>query len=319
MPSPPDRRLRPWEVFGLSPLLPALRQCWTAIAGDRLAPPTRFGPSSLAILMPRLAVPLWLGRRRADRRIVISQLSNRAPGPPGEGYSVRSTYARDYRGKRMSYDGHVGTDFAVPPGTVVVAAAAGTVRSVRTDMQRGGLKVCIDHGGSLLTMSNHLSRALVRPGQRVARAEPVALSGMSGVDGILFFPWLAPHLHYTVLLDGVAVCPFATPDEIPLWRAGNRPVPDRGEPIDEAPPNPFVASRLRAAIAHCREPSLKARLEAIDDPDQLAAELSIARTLQGFLFAEHPALVDAPTPRTPRLDLPFAAADWDGVAYADEL
>ncbi len=319
MRSPRDRPLRPWEIFGLWPLAPALRQCWTAIAGDRLAPPTRFGPSSLAILMPRLALPLWLGRRRPDRRIVISQLFNRAPAPPGAGYSVRSTYARDYRGKRLSYDGHVGTDFAVPPGTVVVAAAAGTVRSVRTDMQRGGLKVCIDHGGGLLTMSNHLGRALVSPGQRVARGEEVALSGMSGVDGILFFPWLAPHVHYTVLLDGAAVCPFAADGEPALWRSGNRPVPNAGIPAAEEPPNPFVEARLRRASTYCIDPELRARLERIDDPAQLATDLSIARLQQGFLFAEHPPLVDAPTPRTPRLDLPFRASDWAGVVYADEL
>lgn len=317
MPDPALRPLRPWEVFGLSPLGPALRQCWTAIAGDRYAPPTRFGTSSLALLMPRIGLPLWLGRRRPDRRVVITQLTNRAPSPPDAGYSVRVTFARDYRGRQLSYDGHAGTDFAVPPGTVVVAAAAGVVRSVRTDMQRGGLKVCIDHGGGLATLSNHLGRALVAVGQTVARAEPIGLSGMSGADGILFFPWLAPHLHFTVLLDGVATCPFAADGETALWRSGNYPLPGPAEPPGDRPANPFVPARVRAAIARCRDPELRAFLEAIDDPEQLAFELNLARLMTGFRFDDHPPLVDAPTPRTPRLDLPFRASEWDGVVYAD--
>lgn len=318
MPASARPRLRPWEIFGLSPLMPALRQCWTGIAGDALAPPTRFGTSSLAILSPRLALPLWAGQRRADRRVVVSQLPNRQSPPPDAGYSVRVTFARDYRGRRLTYDSHVGTDFAVPPGTTIVAAAAGVVRAVRTDMQRGGLKVCVDHGGGLLTMSCHLSRASVRVGQRVERAEPLGLSGMSGLDGILFFPWLAPHLHFTVMLDGEAVCPFAAEGETSLWRAGNQPVPAPRQGAEQTPANPFEPARLRDALAACRDPELRSQLERIDDPEQLAAELSIARVLGGFRFESLPPLVSAPTPRTPRLDLPFAAADWEGIVYADD-
>ncbi|MCA9537699.1 MAG: M23 family metallopeptidase, partial [Myxococcales bacterium] len=195
--------VRATEVFGLRPLMPAVRQCLDGIFGDGLVPRSKWGPSSLRILRPHISLPLWLGRRPPDGKVLIYQLPNRVVAPPEAGYSVRITYALDFRGRRMTYDSHVGTDFAVPPGTVVVAPAAGVVRVVAKQMQRGGLQVLIDHGDGLACTLAHLSRALVRPGQSVARGEPVALSGMSGVDGVLFFPWLAPHVHMNVLLDGV--------------------------------------------------------------------------------------------------------------------
>ena len=146
--------------------------------------------------------------------------SGQAP-PPGRPYSVRVTDCEDFQGGRWTYDGHVGTDLALPVGTAITAAAPGHVLRVRNDMNRGGLKVFIDHGGGLITSSNHLARALVREGDAVRRGQVIALSGMSSVDGLLFFPWLAPHLHFNVFLDGRPVDPFARPDETPLWRDGD--------------------------------------------------------------------------------------------------
>ena len=52
----------------------------------------------------------------------------------------------------MTYDSHIGTDFAIPPGTEVVAPAEGIVRVVELRMERGGRKVSIDHGDGLATM-----------------------------------------------------------------------------------------------------------------------------------------------------------------------
>ena len=80
----------------------------------------------------------------------------------------------------MTYDIHNGTDFATPVGTRVVAGAPGVVRRVSSEFHRGGLKVFIDHGGGLVTGANHLSRALVRVGERVSRGQLVAL--LVGVD-----------------------------------------------------------------------------------------------------------------------------------------
>jgi hypothetical protein len=51
---------------------------------------------------------------------------------------------RDFRGGTLTYDSHNGTDFAVPPGTIVVAAAPGRVLRASSEFNRGGLKVFVD-------------------------------------------------------------------------------------------------------------------------------------------------------------------------------
>src|SRR5690606_360893 len=89
-----------------------------------------------------------------------------------------------------------------------------------------GLKILIDHGHGIVTGSNHMGESLVEVGQVVERGEPIGFSGYSGIDGFLFFPWSAPHVHFNVYLDGVHVDPFARADsdEESLW-LGGEPVP----------------------------------------------------------------------------------------------
>ncbi|MHC4837789.1 MAG: peptidoglycan DD-metalloendopeptidase family protein [Planctomycetota bacterium] len=316
-------RVSALEVFGLTPLGPALRQCRQAILGDAHAPPSRWGPSSLAILRPHISIPLWLGRRPRGGDVIVYQLPNRRLPPPHEGYSVRRTYARDFRDRRMTYDGHVGTDFATPVGTWIVAAAPGRVMQVRNDMQRGGLKIVVDHGAGLITTSNHMARAVVQPGDRVGRGDPLGLSGMSGVDGVLFSPWLAPHLHFNVLLDGVPADPWARADEVSLWRTPNAPTPHRADPggrrDGDCEPTAWDRGAVREAVAACTRPDTRAELEAIADPDAQAVAVAIARLFFGYAFPPEMPLVTRATPRAPRLDLPFRAADYSASVMADDL
>lgn len=311
------RRVGVLEVFGLRPLGPALRQSWTAIAGDGTTPPSQFGPSSVKMFRPlRVSIPLWLGRERSDGRVWIYNLFNRRPIPRDQGYSVKITTCRDFRGGQLTYDGHVGTDFAVPVGTEVCAVAPGVVRSVQCDMQRGGLKVVVDHGGGLLSTSNHLARALVGVGDELERGAVLGLSGMSSVDGVLFFPWLAPHLHLNVLLNGEPIDPFAEAGETPLWRGGNDPQPPGAEPAAPREPTRWDAGAVEASVAACNDPALAAELRAASDPGARACAVAIARLFRYHAFDDHPPLVAAPHPRTPVLDLPFRG--YRGVAFADE-
>lgn len=91
---------------------------------------------------------------------------------------------------------HDGTavDIAAPSGTSVVAAASGTVTSVRdTNTWNGGYGyyLIIDHGAGIQTLYSHLSRIDVEVGDSVAQGEHIALSGRTGrVTG--------PHLHFEV-------------------------------------------------------------------------------------------------------------------------
>jgi murein DD-endopeptidase len=304
------------ETFGLVPFAKAAREAVVAVRGDPETPKTRFDRTSLALLRPRLSFPLWLGRRRADRRIEIYNYFNRTPTPIEDGWSVRVTQARDYGGGRRTYDSHNGTDFAIPVGTVVVAAAPGRVLRVASEFHRGGLKVFVDHGRGLATSYNHLARALVRPGDLVRRGDRVALSGSSGIDGFLFFPWSVPHVHFNVWLDGAYVDPFAVPGEVPLWRGPEGlPVPHDGSGTDEAPePGDWAHEEIAAIVRECRHPGMRCELEAIDDADQRAMGVLFATRYFPTRFARRlPRLYRTRHERAPWLDLPFRRQDFDGI------
>ena len=99
---------------------------------------------------------------------------------------------------------HKGTDFAVPIGTNVYAAAAGKVVNVQTTEGTNdfGLHVKLDHGNGYETIYAHLSQVLVRMGDEVQKGQLIGKSGESGrVTG--------PHLHFEVRKNGAAVDPGA--------------------------------------------------------------------------------------------------------------
>lgn len=307
--------LRVAEVFGLSPIGTRLREALLAFRGDGHTPPTRFDHTSLRIFRPRMALPLWVGRAAHGRLVPIYNLFNRAERPrPEEGWSVRVTTARDFLGTQLTYDSHNGTDFAIPVGTVVVAAAAGVVRRVSSEFNRGGLKVFIDHGGGLVTSSNHLARALVRVGDRVARAQPIALSGYSGLDGLTTFPFGAPHVHFNTWLDGEYVDPFAVEGETSLWRNRNRPVP-AGERDEEVPPSDWDFDAVERAIEAVYAPELRAELRAIAEPGERAMALLFQQNYYPTRFRERPRLYTVTHAREGRLDLPFRSEDFDGIWF----
>ena len=317
-------RLTIAETFGLTPLGRTLKQARMVLRGDPLVPPSRFDTSSLHMLTPRLSVPTWAGRRVLGRRIPLLNLFNRTQTPVEEGWSVRVTQGRDFRGRRLTYDSHNGTDFVVPPGTVTVAAAAGRVASIRQEWNRGGLKIYLDHGGGLWTSHNHLGRALVAVGDPVRCGQPVALTAYSGIDGLVGFPWLAPHVHYNVILGGVLTDPFGEPGEPSLWAARNdpRPASARDRAAAAPPPRAPEPSRIARALESLRDEARRRAFLDIEDPVRRASELIVEATVYPTRFSSPDAgrlLYEAPPPREPRLHLPFRAEDFDGVAFADDL
>lgn len=308
------------EALGLSPLPLAMRQAKLTLFGDgRRTPRSRFDTSSLNIFTPTLALTTWLGRVRPDRRAPILNFVNRTPTPVEEGWSVRFTQVRDWRGGQLSYDSHNGTDFVVPPGTPVCAAAPGRVAAVRREFNRGGLKLYLDHGGTLLTTSNHLARVLVEVGQDVGRGEVVAVSGYSGLDAVAGFPWVAPHVHFNVWYGGVAVDPYAASrDEVSLWRRRNDPVPlAKSETVDDpAWSSSFCAEGVARCLAACLDDEVKKMVLELDDVERRGAELLIETITYPTRFTEPEAgrlLFDEVLPRRPHLDLPFSADDFVGT------
>ncbi|MBY7869946.1 peptidoglycan DD-metalloendopeptidase family protein [Vibrio fluvialis] len=89
---------------------------------------------------------------------------------------------------------HNGTDFAAPIGTPVVSTGDGVVVMTRNHPYAGNY-VVIQHGSTYMTRYLHLSKILVRKGQKVSRGQRIGLSGATGrVTG--------PHIHYELIVRG---------------------------------------------------------------------------------------------------------------------
>jgi len=315
---PPVRLFR--EALGLHPWRERWAQARVALRGQEDVPPSRFDRTSLSQLRPRLALPLWRRRFAVPRRAVVINLFNHRQTSIEEGWSVRKTQVLDFRGRDLTYDSHNGTDFAVPVGTPVLAAAPGQVVRVVSEFNRGGLKVFVDHGDGLVTTSAHLARALVREGQRVARGEALALSGYSGLDALATFPWGAPHVHFNTWLDGEPVDPFPHEGEASLWRAGALPEPAKAPPSDEPfTPSAYSEAGLAAAIAACRTVAWRREVSAVEDVALRAARVLVEMNYYPTRFPERPMIYAEAHARAPRLDLPFPADEFDGVVFADDL
>lgn len=173
----------------------------------------------LALATPAGAFELALPLRCAlGETCHIQQYVDRDPGPG----------ARDFTCGTLAYDGHEGTDFALPDdaamqaGVAVVAAAPGVVRGLRDGMpdirvsdpgapplegRDCGNGVAITHEGGWETQYCHMKQGsiTVRQGQRVEAGTLLGLVGLSGRSEF-------PHLHLTLRRDGTTVDPFAPGD-----------------------------------------------------------------------------------------------------------
>jgi murein DD-endopeptidase MepM/ murein hydrolase activator NlpD len=94
---------------------------------------------------------------------------------------------------------HVGLDFAVPRGTPIVSAGAGTVLAT-ADYFFNGKTVFVDHGQGLISMYCHLDQIEVAAGQPLQRGERLGRAGSTGRAS-------GPHLHWSVILNGAMVDP----------------------------------------------------------------------------------------------------------------
>jgi murein DD-endopeptidase MepM/ murein hydrolase activator NlpD len=95
---------------------------------------------------------------------------------------------------------HAGIDILANWRTPVYVTGDGKVQSVG---YRGGygLTVQVNHGFGYTTLYTHLSKALVKKGQKVKRGDLIAKSGSSGLS-------TGPHLHYEVRYNGKALNPI---------------------------------------------------------------------------------------------------------------
>jgi murein DD-endopeptidase MepM/ murein hydrolase activator NlpD len=95
---------------------------------------------------------------------------------------------------------HLAVDYAAPVGTPVRAVADGVVTGAGW-AGGNGIQVRVKHHAGYETMYNHLSRAAVRPNERVRQREVIGYVGSTGLS-------TGPHLDYRVSKNGVFVNPL---------------------------------------------------------------------------------------------------------------
>ncbi|RME15285.1 MAG: M23 family metallopeptidase [Alphaproteobacteria bacterium] len=187
-------------VRGISPALSTL-----LLVAVLLAAPARAEA-------PRLALPVDC---RLGETCFIQNYVDEDPGPG----------ARDFACGGLTYDGHKGTDFALPTladmarGVTVRAAAGGVVKAVRDGMPDTGLDgtapevlagkdcgngVVIAHGDGWETQYCHLKSGSITVGRGARVAAGTAL-GRVGLSGRTEFP----HLHLSLRHNGQVIDPFA--------------------------------------------------------------------------------------------------------------
>ena len=303
--------------MGLAPFPLRFKQALVALFGEEDVPASQWGLSSLSQLYPRVGIKLWRGKPYIRNKVIISNLFNHTQTPIEEGWSVKKTQALDFRGKRLTYNSHNGTDFAIPVGTKVCTAAAGKVVAILSQFNRGGLKIFIDHGEGLMTCYAHLAKSLVQVGQVLQRGQAIAISGYSGIDAVVTFPFGVPHVHFNVWLNCQPVDPFGHAGALSLWATGNLPA---AAPDNECKyiPSAYREGLVQHVIQSCKTETVKTRLSEITFPEEQAVHTIIEMNYYPTRFTQPVNVYGRAYPRSGRLDLPFSAADFDEVIFLDE-
>lgn len=122
----------------------------------------------------------------------------------GYGYRIHPIY----KTRKM----HYGMDYSAKVGTEIYATGDGVVSKVKRSKRGYGNYVKINHGFGYETLYAHMSKYIVKKGQKVKRGEVIGYVGNTGIS-------TAPHLHYEVRKDNKKINPVnfyfndLTPDE----------------------------------------------------------------------------------------------------------
>ena len=138
-----------------------------------------------------------LAKNKADMLAAlpaIQPVSNKDLSRMASGYGYRIHPI--YKTRKM----HSGMDFSAKSGTPIYATGDGTIHKVRKSRRGYGNYVVIKHGYGYKTLYAHMTKYIVRKGQKVKRGEIIGYVGSTGTS-------VAPHLHYEVHKDGKKINP----------------------------------------------------------------------------------------------------------------
>jgi len=96
---------------------------------------------------------------------------------------------------------HAGIDFSAKTGTPIYASGDGVVNRVQNAGSGYGNNVMVNHGYGYETLYAHMSKILVKPGQKVKKGQKIGLVGSTGSS-------TGPHLHYEVHYKGQPINPI---------------------------------------------------------------------------------------------------------------
>lgn len=96
-----------------------------------------------------------------------------------------------------TWKAHKGTDYAAPTGTPISTTASGVVETTGYTAGNGNF-VKVKHNGTYSTQYLHMSKILVRRGQRVTQGQTIGLVGSTGLAS-------GPHVCYRFWKNGVQV------------------------------------------------------------------------------------------------------------------
>ena len=118
----------------------------------------------------------------------IQPVSNKNLSRMASGYGYRIHPI--YKTRKL----HTGMDFSTKTGTEIYATGDGVISKVRRSKRGYGNHVKINHGFGYETLYAHMSKYIVKRGQKVKRGEVIGYVGNTGTS-------VAPHLHYEVHKD----------------------------------------------------------------------------------------------------------------------
>lgn len=119
---------------------------------------------------------------------------------------ISKEYAKDnlvYSETLKEWTTHLGIDIKADKTTVVKAAEAGTIKSIKND-PRYGLTIVIDHGNGYESIySNLLTSEFVVENEKVEKGQSIGTVGNTAVFEIAD----EPHLHFEIQKDSIQVNP----------------------------------------------------------------------------------------------------------------
>jgi len=118
----------------------------------------------------------------------IQPVSNKNLSRMASGYGYRIHPI--YKTRKL----HTGMDFSAKTGTEIYATGDGVISKIRRSKRGYGNHVKINHGFGYETLYAHMSKYIVKRGQKVKRGEVIGYVGSTGTS-------VAPHLHYEVHKD----------------------------------------------------------------------------------------------------------------------